>query len=43
VWAHFDDILYSAALGVCKPDRTFFTNAQARMGVAASQSILFVR
>src|SRR5262249_59939457 len=30
--AHFDEIIYSAALGVCKPDRTFFTNAQARMG-----------
>ena len=31
--AHFDEIIYSAALGVCKPDRVFFTNAQARMGV----------
>ncbi|MBM3650460.1 MAG: HAD-IA family hydrolase [Alphaproteobacteria bacterium] len=39
---HFDEIIYSAALGVCKPDRVFFTNAQARMGVAAAQSILFV-
>jgi putative hydrolase of the HAD superfamily len=27
---------------VCKPDRVFFTSAQARMGVAAAQSILFV-
>ncbi|HZQ00426.1 MAG TPA: HAD-IA family hydrolase [Reyranella sp.] len=40
--AHFDEIIYSAALGVCKPDRVFFTNAQARMGVTAGQSILFV-
>ncbi len=39
---HFDEIIYSAALGVCKPDRTFFTNAQARMGVSVAQSILFV-
>jgi putative hydrolase of the HAD superfamily len=40
--AHFDEIIYSAALGVCKPERVFFTNAQARMGVNAAQSILFV-
>jgi putative hydrolase of the HAD superfamily len=40
--AHFDEIVYSAALGVCKPDRVFFTAAQARMGVTAGQSILFV-
>jgi putative hydrolase of the HAD superfamily len=40
--AHFDEIVYSAALGVCKPERVFFTNAQARMGVAVAQSILFV-
>lgn len=40
--AHFDEIIYSAALGVCKPDRVFFTNAQARMGVQNSRSILFV-
>jgi putative hydrolase of the HAD superfamily len=40
--AHFDEVIYSAALGVCKPDRVFFTNAQARMGVTAAQSILFV-
>jgi putative hydrolase of the HAD superfamily len=40
--AHFDEIIYSAALGVCKPERVFFTNAQARMGVSAAQSILFV-
>jgi len=40
--AHFDEIVYSAALGVCKPDRVFFTTAQARMGVTAAQSILFV-
>jgi putative hydrolase of the HAD superfamily len=39
---HFDEIIYSAALGVCKPERVFFTNAQARMGVSAAQSILFV-
>jgi putative hydrolase of the HAD superfamily len=39
---HFDEIIYSAALGVCKPDRLFFTGAQARMGVTAAQSILFV-
>lgn len=38
---HFDEIVYSAALGVCKPERVFFTNAQARMGVAVAQSILF--
>jgi putative hydrolase of the HAD superfamily len=40
--AHFDEIVYSAALGVCKPDRVFFTGAQARMGVTVAQSILFV-
>jgi putative hydrolase of the HAD superfamily len=40
--AHFDEIIYSAALGVCKPDRVFYTTAQARMGVTAGQSILFV-
>jgi putative hydrolase of the HAD superfamily len=40
--AHFDEIVYSAALGVCKPDRVFFTNAQARMGVTAARAILFV-
>jgi len=40
--AHFDEIVYSAALGVCKPERVFFTNAQARMGVLVAQSILFV-
>ncbi len=40
--AHFDEIIYSAALGVCKPERVFFTNAQARMGVSAAQAILFV-
>ena len=40
--AHFDEIVYSAALGVCKPDRVFFTNAQARMGVTAARTILFV-
>jgi putative hydrolase of the HAD superfamily len=39
---HFDEIIYSAALGVCKPERVFYTNAQARMGVTAAQSILFV-
>jgi putative hydrolase of the HAD superfamily len=40
--AHFDEIIYSAALGVCKPDRVFYTTAQARMGVSAAQAILFV-
>jgi putative hydrolase of the HAD superfamily len=40
--AHFEEIIYSAALGVCKPERVFFTNAQARMGVTVAQSILFV-
>lgn len=40
--AHFNEIVYSAGLGVCKPDRVFFTNAQARMGVQNSRSILFV-
>ena len=40
--AHFDEIIYSAALGVCKPERVFYTNAQARMGVTVGQSILFV-
>jgi putative hydrolase of the HAD superfamily len=39
---HFDEIIYSAALGVCKPERVFFTSAQARMGVSAAQAILFV-
>jgi putative hydrolase of the HAD superfamily len=39
---HVDAIVYSAALGVCKPERVFFTNAQARMGVTAAQSILLV-
>jgi putative hydrolase of the HAD superfamily len=39
---HVDEIVYSAALGVCKPERVFFTNAQARMGVTVAQSILFV-
>jgi putative hydrolase of the HAD superfamily len=39
---HFDEIVYSAALGVCKPDRVFYTSAQARMGVTVAQSILFV-
>ncbi|HYX02042.1 MAG TPA: HAD-IA family hydrolase [Reyranella sp.] len=39
---HFDELIYSAALGVCKPDRVFFTTAQARMGLQAAQSILFV-
>ena len=39
---HFDDVIYSASLGVCKPERVFFTNAQARMGVTAAPSILFV-
>jgi len=39
---HFDEMVYSAALGVCKPDRVFYTSAQARMGVTAAQSILFV-
>jgi len=40
--AHFEEIVYSAALGVCKPERVFFTNAQARMGVTVAQSILLV-
>jgi len=40
--SHFDEIVYSAALGVCKPDRVFFTNAQVRMGVTAARAILFV-
>ncbi len=40
--SHFDEIIYSAALGVCKPERAFFTSAQARMGVSVGQSILFV-
>jgi len=39
---HFDEIIYSATLGVCKPDRVFYTSAQTRMGVTAAQSILFV-
>jgi len=38
---HVDEIVYSAALGVCKPDRVFFTTAQARMGVTVAQSILW--
>src|SRR4029077_16901210 len=40
--AHFDEIVYSGAVGVCKPARLFFPAAQARMGVSAAQSILFV-
>lgn len=40
--SHFDEIVYSAALGVCKPDRVFYTAAQARMGVTVAQSILFI-
>jgi len=40
--AHFDEIVYSAALGVCKPDRVFYSNAQMRMKVANVRSILFV-
>ncbi len=40
--AHFDEIVYSAALGVCKPERVFYTTTQTRMGVSAAQSILFV-
>jgi len=40
--AHVDEIVYSAALGVCKPDRVFFTTAQARMAVTAARAILFV-
>jgi len=40
--AHFDEIVYSAALGVCKPERVFYTSAQTRMGVTVAQSILFV-
>jgi len=40
--AHFDEIIYSAALGVCKSDRVFFTTAEARMGVRAARSILFI-
>jgi len=40
--AHFDEIVYSAALGVCKPDRVFYTIAEARMGVRTARSILFV-
>jgi putative hydrolase of the HAD superfamily len=39
---HFDEIVYSAELGVLKPDRVFYTAAQARMGVTVAQSILFV-
>ena len=39
---YFDEIVYSAALGVCKPERVFYTNAQARMHVTVAQSILFV-
>ena len=27
---------------MCKPDRVFFTNAQARMAVTAARAILFV-
>jgi len=36
--AHFDEIIYSAALGVCKPDRVFFTTAEARMAVRTARS-----
>jgi putative hydrolase of the HAD superfamily len=40
--AHFDEIVYSAALGVCKPDRVFFTTAESRMGVRTARAILFI-
>lgn len=40
--SHFDEIIYSAALGVCKPDRVFFTTAEARMSVRTARSILFI-
>jgi putative hydrolase of the HAD superfamily len=40
--AHFDEIIYSAALGVCKPDRVFFTTAESRMGVRTARAILFI-
>lgn len=35
------EVIYSAALGVCKPERVFFTNAQQRMGVNTARSIAF--
>lgn len=35
------EVIYSAALGVCKPDRVFFTNAQQRMGINTARSIAF--
>ena len=39
--AGISEVIYSAALGVCKPDRVFFTNAQQRMGVNTARSIAF--
>jgi putative hydrolase of the HAD superfamily len=37
--AHFDEIVYSAALGVCKPERVS-SPCPVRMGVTVAQSIL---
>ena len=37
----FDEFVYSAALGVAKPERVFFTNAQQRIGVSTGRRIAF--
>ena len=39
---HFDDILYSAALGAKKPDPDFFKRAIARLPVTSPDEILFL-
>src|SRR5690242_7513716 len=40
--AHFDEIIYWAALGFGKPDGLFFTTAQPRRGVGLAQWFLLV-
>ena len=39
---HFDGILYSASMGVKKPDREFFERATERLPVRAADEILFM-
>jgi putative hydrolase of the HAD superfamily len=39
---HFDDILYSAALGAAKPDAAFFERAYAELPVMSPDEILFL-
>ncbi|BCW88282.1 hypothetical protein sos41_14210 [Alphaproteobacteria bacterium SO-S41] len=40
--AHFDGLLYSAALGAKKPDAAFYERALAKLPVAAAGEILFL-